>query len=71
MGSEAYDKWFDSPTLHIMSQSYECSHGKHYEVVVRVKNCGHEKVFAHTHNYRKHWEQMYQASRELIGVPVG
>ena len=64
----AYNKRFDSEKVHISSLSYECAHGKHYEVEVKMKECGHKHIYAHSHNYREHWRQMYQASRELVGV---
>lgn len=57
---------FDSPEVHISSTSYECAHGKHYEVEVLTKACGHRRIVAHSHSYREHWRQMYEASEQLI-----
>lgn len=57
---------FNNDEVSIQSTLYECAHGKHYEVVVVTKACGHRKVIAHTHSHREHWAQMYEASERLI-----
>lgn len=57
---------FTSADLSISSISYECRHGKHYEVEVFDKRCGHRRVIHHTHSYRAHWAAMYEASERLI-----
>lgn len=57
---------FESPVLRISSLSYECAHGKHFEVEVLTKGCGHRRIVAHTHSYAEHWRQMYDASERLI-----
>ena len=57
---------FDSPEVAISSTSYECAHGKHYEVEVRNKTCDHRQVVHHTHSYAEHWRAMYDASERLI-----
>jgi hypothetical protein len=60
---------FSSEKYSISSISYECGHGKHYEVEVHNKECGHRKTIHHCHNYREHWRAMFDSSEHLIVSP--
>lgn len=57
---------FTSREFSINSLSYECVHGKHYEVEVHNRLCNHKNIIHHTHSYRNHWDAMYDASERLI-----
>lgn len=57
---------FSNSEFTISSISYECAHGKHYEVEVRNRLCNHTIVIHHTHSHRDHWDHMYDASERLI-----
>lgn len=61
---------FSNDEVSISSLSYECPHGKHYEVEVRNKACGHRRIVHHTHSYSDHWDAMYDASERLIVQPA-